>query len=126
GRDRRRGMRRAERVVLALGALGESGEPAAHAQGADAVAPPGEDLVRVGLMADVPDDAVVRRVEQVMQRDGQLDHAEAGAEMAAGDRYGVDRLLTQFVGELAQLSDIETAKILRRWTLIEQRRFRRL
>ena len=41
-----------------------------------AVAPAGEDLVRIGLVADVPDEAVVRRVEDVVQRDGQLDRAE--------------------------------------------------
>ena len=44
---------------------------------ADAVAPPGEDLVRIGLVADIPDQPVARRVEDVMQRDGQLDHAQA-------------------------------------------------
>ena len=107
-------MRGAERIVFALGALGEAGEAAAHAQRADAVAPPGQNLVRIGLMADVPDDAVARRVEQVVQRDGQLDHAEAGAEMAAGDRHGIDRLLAQFVGELAQLALVEAAEIGRR------------
>ena len=74
-------------------------------------------------MADVPDDAVVRRVEQIMQRNGELDHAEAGAEMTAGDRHGVDRLLTQFVGDLAKLALVETAKVVGRNDLIEQRRF---
>ncbi len=104
GRDRGRGMRRAERVVFALGALGEAGQPAALAQRADAVAPAGEDLVRIGLMADVPDQPVARRVEHVVQRHRQLDHAEPGAEMAAGDRDRVDRLGAQLVGELAQVA----------------------
>ena len=117
-------MRRAERIVFALGALGEAGQAAAHAQGADTVAAAGENLVRVGLVADVPDDAVARRVEQIMQRDRQLDYAEAGAEMAAGDRDGIDRLLTQLIGELAQLRPIEAAEIFGGRTLIEQRRFR--
>ncbi len=94
-------MGRAERVVFALGALGEARQAAALAQGADAVAPAGEDLVRIGLVADVPDQAVVRRVEHVVQGHGQLDHAQPGAEMAAGDRHGVDGLLAQFVGQLA-------------------------
>ena len=84
GRDRGRGMRRAERIVFALGALGETGQPAALAQRADAVAAAGQDLVRIGLVADIPDQPVVRRVEDVMQRDRQLDHAETGAEMPAG------------------------------------------
>ena len=71
---------------------GEAGKPAALAQRADAVAAPGQDLVRVGLVADVPDQPVARRVEDVVQRDRQLDHAEPGAEMAAGHRNRVDRL----------------------------------
>ena len=85
-------MRRAERVVFALGALGEARQAAALAQRADAVAPAGQDLVRIGLVADVPDQPVARRVEHVMQRHGQLDHAETGAQMAAGHRDRVDRL----------------------------------
>ena len=106
----------AERVVFALGALGEAGQPAAHAQRADAVAPAGEDLVRIGLVADVPDEPVARRVEHVVQRDGQLDHAEPGAEVAAGDRDGRNRLLAQLVGELAQLVLGQPTQIVRRRT----------
>ena len=52
-------MRRAEGVVLALRPLGEAGKPAALAQRADAVAPPRQDLVRIGLVADVPDQPVI-------------------------------------------------------------------
>ena len=102
-------MRGAERVVFALGALGEAGQAAAHAQRADAVAAAGEDLVRIGLMADVPDDAVARGVEHVMQRDRQFDHAEAGAEMAAGDGDRIDGLGAQFVGDLPELALVELA-----------------
>ena len=103
-RDRGRGMRRAERVVFALGALGEAGQAVAHAQRADAVAAAGEDLVRIGLMADVPDQAVLGRVEHVVQGDGQLDDAQAGAQMAAGDRHRVDGFGAQFVGNLPELA----------------------
>ena len=38
-------MRGAERIVFALRPLGEAGQAAALAQGADAIAPPGQDLV---------------------------------------------------------------------------------
>ena len=81
--------------------------PFAHTQRADAVAPSGQNLVRIGLMADVPDDAVARRVEQVVQRDGQLDDAEPRPEVAAGDRDGVDRLLAQLVRDLTKLALVE-------------------
>ena len=93
----------AEGVVFALGALGEAAEAPRLAQRADAVAAAGEDLVRIGLMADVPDQLVARRVEDVVQRHRQLDHAQPGAEMTAGDRHRRNRLLTQLVGQLLEV-----------------------
>src|SRR5262245_4523327 len=115
-------MRGAERVVLALGALGESREAAALAQGANAVAPAGEDLVRIGLVADVPDQPVARCIEHVVQGDGELDYTQPGAQMAARYRDRVDGLLAQFIRELAQRRLIETAQIGRGADLVEQRR----
>ena len=123
GGDRGRGMRGAERIVIALAALGEAGQAAAGAQRADAVAAAGEDLVRIGLMADVPDQPVARRVEDVMDRGGELDHAEARAEVTAGHRDGIDGLLTQLVGDLANLLDLELAQVVRRPDGVEKRRF---
>ena len=82
-RDRGGRMADAEGVVLAFVALRERRQAVLLLDRRDAVAAAGEDLVRIALVADVPDQAVARRVVQVVQRDGQLDHAEAGAEMAA-------------------------------------------
>ena len=69
-------MRGAEGVVLALVAAREAGDAAELAQRRHALAPAGQHLVRIGLVAHVPDEAVVRRVEDVVQRDRQLDRAE--------------------------------------------------
>ena len=113
-------MRGAERVVFALGALGEAGQAAARAQGADAVAAAGQDLVRIGLVADVPDQPVAGRIEHVVQRNRQLDHAKAGAEMAAGHRDGIDRLLAQLVRHLAKLARLELPEVVRGLDLVEQ------
>jgi hypothetical protein len=96
-------MRCAERIVFALRAAGETGKPAGLAQGSDALAPSGQDLVRIGLVPDIPDQPVIRRIEDMVQGDGEFDDAEPGTEMPARDRNRVDRLETQFVGELAQL-----------------------
>ena len=75
-------------IVRALGARGEAAETAGLADGGEAIAAAGEELVRVGLVADVPDDLVLGRVVDVVEGDGQLDDAEVGGEMAAdlGDR----------------------------------------
>ena len=67
-------MRRAKRVVLALGAPREAREAAFLAQGADAAAAAGDDLVRIGLVAHVPDQPVVGGIEHMVQRDGEFDH----------------------------------------------------
>ena len=102
-------MRGAERVVFAFGALGEAGQAAALPQGADAVAPAGQYLVRIGLMAYIPDQTVARRVEHVVQRDGQFDDAEPGSEVTAGHRNRADRFGTQFVGDLPELKSLGAA-----------------
>ena len=59
-------------------------------------------------MADVPDQLVVGGVENIVERDRQLDHAEARPEMAAGDRDRVDGLGAQFVRNLLQVPRIDT------------------
>ena len=113
-------MRSAEGIVFALAALGEARQAAALTQGADTVAPSGQDLVRIALVADIPDELVLRRVEHVMDRHGQLDHAEARAEMPAAGTDRVDHLAAQFVGQLAQLILLELAKVGRKIDSVEQ------
>jgi hypothetical protein len=46
-----------------------------------------------------------------VERDGEFDDAKPGAEMAAGDGDGVDRLLPQLVGKLCQLRGLEPSEI---------------
>ena len=113
----------AERIVFAFGALGEAGQPAARAQRADAVPAAGQDLVRIGLVADVPDQPVARGVEHVMNGRSQLDHAEAGAEMPAGNGNRVDGFLAQLVCDLTDLFHLQLAQIVGGSDRVEKRRF---
>ena len=99
----------AERVVFAFGTLGEARQAAALPQRADAVAASRQDLVRVALVADVPDQAVPRRIEDMMQRNRQLDHAKTGAEMSAGLGHRVDEVMAQLVSDLSQPVRFELA-----------------
>lgn len=69
-------VRGAEGVVFAFVAARKARQAAQLAQAAHALAPPGQDFVRIGLMAHVPDQPVVGRVENVMQRHSQLDRAQ--------------------------------------------------
>ena len=92
---------------------------------AHAASTPGQDLVGIGLMAYVPDQPVARRIEEIMQRDGQLDDAKARTEMAAGHRHRIDHLLPELGGELRQLGLRQSTEIFGRIDLIQNRRFRR-
>ena len=74
-------MRRPERIVVALRALGEPRQTAALPQRPHPLATPRQDLVRISLVPDIPDDPVVGRVEHVVQRHRQLDHTQTRAEM---------------------------------------------
>ena len=112
-RDRGARMRGAEGVVLRFGAAREARDAVEHAQARHRLAPPGEDLVRVGLVADVPDDAVLGRVEHVVQRDGELDRAEVRRQVAAGLRHRLEHVGAQLVGELRQLPALERAQLRR-------------
>ena len=70
--------------------------------------------MRVGLVADVPDQPVIRGVEDVMQGHGQLDHPEASAEMPARLPDRIQQVLTQLVGQGFQLGFAQTAQLVRR------------
>ena len=112
GADRGAGMTDAEGVVLALDPARKGGQAVLLAQGAHALAAAGEDLVRIGLVAHVPDQPVVRCVVDVVQGDGQFDHAEAGAEVPAGAADAVQQLLAQFVGKLFEFRLAQSAQLL--------------
>ena len=62
-------------------------------------------------MPDIPDQPVARRIEQVVERNGQFDDAETGPEVSAGDGNGVDRLGPQLVGHLPELLLVEAAQV---------------
>ncbi len=80
------GVPRSERIVRRFTAHREAGEPAALTKRPEALAPTGEDLVHVGLVADVPHELVVREIQHAMQRERQLDDAQVGREMPAVGR----------------------------------------
>ena len=104
-------MADAEGVVLGFLALRERRDAVLLLDGMDLVAAAGEDLVRIALVADVPDDAVVGRVVEVMQGDGEFDHAEAGAEMAAALADRFDQVGAQFLGDRGQFVFVELAQV---------------
>ena len=68
-----------------------------------AVTPAGEDFVRVGLVAHVPDQAVFGGVENIMQGHCELHRAQVGAQMSAGARDALQQVSAQFVSHALEL-----------------------
>lgn len=104
-------MRRTERVVFAFCAFCEARKAAALANGPNPVPPAGQDLMRIGLMTYVPEDAVARSIKKVVQCDRELDDPKAGSEMAACGSHGVDRLSPEFLGHLGKLVFLQPAQV---------------
>ena len=74
-------MRRAERVVFALTPLREARQPAALTQRRDPVLATRQNLMRITLVTDVPNQDVARGVKNVMDRRRQLDNAQTRTQM---------------------------------------------
>jgi hypothetical protein len=87
--------------------------PSGLADGAEAFFAAGQKLVDINLMAHVPDKFILRRGENLVQRDGQLDDAEVRAEVAAAFGEALDQLGADFAGELLQLRHRELFDVLR-------------
>ena len=90
-------------VVLGLLDRAERREAAVLADRLQLLAPAGEDLVRVGLVADVPQDLVARGLQQRVQRHRQLARAEVRAEVPADLADRVDDVLAHLLRELREL-----------------------
>ena len=105
-------MRRSEGVVLGLRALRKARQPLPHAQLVHAIASAGQYLVPIGLMPHIPHQPVVRRVKNIVQRNGQLHRAEVGRQVAAGLAHRLDQKLAQFIGQTAQLAAFQLPQCL--------------
>jgi hypothetical protein len=105
------GVTAVEDVVLALAAAREAADAVDLPERPEPLQPAREELVGVGLMPRVPDDPVVRRAQQPVQGDGDLDHAEAGAQVAARLRDGRDDRLADLGGEICELGFAQAAEV---------------
>ncbi|OIQ76394.1 hypothetical protein GALL_419200 [mine drainage metagenome] len=105
------GMAGAKGVVCAFRPSREAGDAAFPAQPGHAAAAPRQDLVRVGLVAYVPDQAVIRGVEHVVQRNGEFHHPQVGRQMSSGLRYAFDEKGAQLRGQLRQLPALQQAQL---------------
>ena len=85
-------------VVLTFRAQRKAVQAVRGADGAEPVLASGQQLVHVGLVAHVPDELVLRRLEHAVHGHGQLHHAEIRTEMAAVLGESLNEFHAQFLG----------------------------
>ena len=106
-RERRAGVARAVAIVRAFGAQHEAVQAAGSADGVELLLAPGQQLVDVGLVAHVEQEAVLGCVENVVHRDGEFHHAQVRTEVPAVVGKHGDQLFADLLGKNFQLWDVE-------------------
>ena len=102
-------MTRAKGIVLAFRAFGKARKAVFLAQARHARAPSSEDFMRIGLVAHIPDNHVLRCLENGMQRHRQLDHTQRRAEMAPGARHAMHDIRAQLSRQRLKLMQRQRA-----------------
>ena len=115
------GVRVLHPVVFRLGPGRVAGQAVHLPQGHEVVATAGEDLVDIALVAGVEDDRVVRGIEDPVERDGQLDHAEVWAEVPPSSAHLRDQELPDLSGQLGQLLAPQLSQVIRFIDRLQQR-----
>ena len=93
----------AESVVFALSTGRKWRKAPGLLDGVELIAPARQHLVRIGLVAYVPDKPVIGGVENIMQGDSQLDRTQTRGKMTPSGADTVDQELAQFESQLCQL-----------------------
>ena len=70
-----------------------------------------QNLVAICLVAHVPDELVLWAVKHVVQRNGQLHHTQAAAQMAASLGDLVHNVCAQLLAQLPQLLGVEVLDV---------------
>jgi hypothetical protein len=113
------GVSGAEGIVLAFGAEHEAVEAAGLADGFELLLAAGEEFVDVALVADVEDEAVLRRVEDVVHGDGEFDDTEVRADVSASFCDAQNQPLADFFRKPFQLHHAKPLYIFRRLDLVQ-------
>ena len=110
----------AERVVRRLVTLQKTGQAVLLPQRRHAIAAPGKDLVRIGLVPDVPHEAVFRGVKHVVQGHCQFHHTEPRGQVPAGLRNRIDQETPHLGRQCRQFARRQRTQTARRFDLVEQ------
>lgn len=100
-----------EGIVFALFDAWEAAQSMELSVGMETFATAREYLMGIGLVADIPHDAIFRGIEHIMESHGEFDDAETGAEVSGVLGALVDDELSEFRAELRQLLSRQLSEV---------------
>ena len=103
GRDGIGGMAAGKRIILTLRGRGEGLDATQLAVCTELLPTTSQDLMTVCLMSHIPYDTILWGVIDIVQRNSNLHHAEAGGQMTWIHCYLLHDILAQFFTELRQI-----------------------
>ena len=86
-------------IVFALRAQGEAIQAVRLADGTETIFAPGQKLMDIHLVADVPNQLVRGRIKNPVERDAQFNHSEVGSEVTAALGQPVNKFYADFIRE---------------------------
>ena len=113
-RDTHRRVSCAKRVVLTLGHTRKAADAIAHTVLAECLPATRNDLVGVGLMADIPDDVVRGHLVDIVQSYSEFHRSETRTEVARINRTALEHIAAQLAAIGSKLRYRQTAQRLGR------------
>ncbi|OPZ84048.1 MAG: hypothetical protein BWY76_02014 [bacterium ADurb.Bin429] len=90
-------------IVRTFGAFGETGKAIKLAESGERATATSEQLMRINLVADIPDEGILGTIENVVQREREFDDAKICAQVTAGLRESLHQILPNLLRQLRQL-----------------------
>ena len=95
-------MSRIKRITVTLFSLREAAHSSILAHLVETVLASCQNLMRIRLVSDVPDQSVFRQIQRQMQCHGQFDDAQIGCQMSAVCADLFDQKIPDFLCQLRQ------------------------
>ena len=108
-----------ELVVFALGRIGKTADATGAAQQLKTRLAAGDDLVRVALVAHVPQQLIALEIEDVVQRQRQLDRPEVAGQVPPGLADTAQDELTDLLRQSFQLGHRQQLQVRRAADLVQ-------
>ncbi len=104
-----------EQVVIAFLRIWVAHQAALGSHRAELRVTARDELVRINLVARVPNQPVVLEVECLMQRQAKLDDAQVRREVRTAAAHEIAQHFAHLVGQLLELRQRQFAQVLRRF-----------